>query len=103
MYYIKSQPNENGNYGNPVSNQREGMIALPDNLLSAYIATKGFADLTFDEDIVTAVSVNQDAYDAYMATVGPESEPEPDLSTRIANLEQRIAALESQLQEGGEE
>lgn len=67
MYYINSQPNESGNHGNPVSNLSEGMAALPDYLLSAYLETMGFAILTIEEDTVTAVAINQAAYDAYQA------------------------------------
>lgn len=69
MYYIKRTPSENGNYGNPSS---RGEIALTDELLSSYLDTMGFATVTVENDTVTAVTVNQTAYDAYMAENPPE-------------------------------
>lgn len=67
MFYINQTANESGNHGNPVSNQSEGMVALPESLLTEYIHTMGFAHLTVDEGTVTAVAINQEAYDAYQA------------------------------------
>ena len=67
MYYINIEPNESGNHGNPVSNYVEGMVALPDELLSAYIQTMGFAIIVIIDDVVTSVTINQEAYDAYIA------------------------------------
>ena len=43
MYYINQTADTSGNHGNPVSNQREGMVALPESLLTEYIHTMGFA------------------------------------------------------------
>lgn len=74
MYYINSTPTDNGNYGNPQSNVNG--YALPDSLLDSYVATMGFAILTLDGDTVTAVEVNQDALDAYLAE-RPVLPPEP--------------------------
>lgn len=77
MYYINNTPTDNGNYGNPRSSG--GGYALPDNLLDSYIATKGFAILTLDGNTVTAVEVNQEALDAYVAEhpVVPPEPPQP--------------------------
>ena len=99
MFYIKSQPNENGNHGNPVSNRAEGMVALPDELISAYIETMGFAYITVEDDTVTAVTINQTAYDAYQASIPePEEEPVPMTQEEIEEItldhEYRILLLE---------
>lgn len=94
MYYIKSQPNEFGNYGNPTS---VGEIALPDHLLNDYIATKGFAFITIEENAVTAVEVNQDALDAYLAGLEPEKdEPteQDDINAMLIDHEMRLIMLE---------
>lgn len=77
MYYINSEPTGNGNYGNPQSNAREGMLALPDGLLSAYIDAMGFAALTVEDGVVTAVERNQAAYDAYQAAHPGPAPPTP--------------------------
>ena len=67
MYYINIEPNEAGNHGNPVSNYVEGMVILPDELLSDYIQTMGFATIRITDDFVSSVTINQEAYDAYIA------------------------------------
>ena len=67
MYFIKATPNETGNHGNPTSKRSEGMVGLPEPLLRDYIDAKGFVYITVSDDVVTAVSVNQEAYDAFMA------------------------------------
>lgn len=93
MYYINATPSENGNYGNPQSNGRDRMLILPEELLGAYIETMGFATLTVDEGVITEVTVNQAAYDAYQEAHPPMPEPEPDPQPTDA---ERIAALEEQ-------
>ena len=65
MYYIKATPTRNGNYGNPVSKQSEGMVGLPDSLLKTYIDAKGFVYITISDDVVTEVTINQEAYNAF--------------------------------------
>jgi|GEM_PF-5303114 len=67
MYYINETANESGNHGNPVSRKAEGMVGLPDSLLTAYLETMGFATLTVEKETVTAVAINHEAYDAYQA------------------------------------
>ena len=82
MYYINSTANESGNYGNPQSNQYADSIALPDELLNAYIACRGFAVLTVENGIVTAVETNEDALTAYLAEFPDEpDEPQVDEPT----------------------
>lgn len=82
MYYIKAQANETGNHGNPVSNKQEGMVALPDGLLSAYIEAKGFVilDEVVDGEVV-GFTLNQEALDAYNAEHPEVPEPEPEATT----------------------
>lgn len=98
MYYIYEAANESGNHGNPVSHQSEGMVALPESLLSEYIHTMGFAYLTVDEGTVTAVAINQEAYDAYQADHPAPPDPEPtaeeDLMSMTVDHEYRITMLE---------
>ena len=68
MYYIKSEPNESGYYGNPQGNPAEGLIALPDELLADYLDAMGFVSLTAEDGTVTSLAINQEAYDAYTST-----------------------------------
>ena len=94
MFYIKEQPNESGNYGNPMGQVVPGCVALPDELLSAYIEAKGFVFLELEQAeevpiplllkgirefyVVTAVEVNQEALDAYHAEHPDIPEPTPE-------------------------
>lgn len=91
MWYIKSQPTKNGNYGTPQSTQAEGMLTLPNNLLHDYLDTMGFAELTTDDGAVTAVTVNQSALDAYMGqhSETPDTDPTPQ-PTAYDRLEAQI-------------
>ena len=97
MWYINATPNESGDYGNPMGQVFPGCVALPDDLLGAYIEAKGFVFLELEQAeevpiplllkgikefyVVTAVEVNQEALDAYNAEHPdiPEQTPEEDL------------------------
>lgn len=80
MYYIKPTP-ENNNHGNPMGQPFAGCVELPEELLSAYLASKGFVVLTVDGGTVTAVEANQEALDAYNAEHPDVPEPEPEPTT----------------------
>lgn len=102
--YIKLYPDDNGNHGNPVPNQLEGTVWLPDELLSDYIDTKGFATLTIENEEVNAVAVNQEALDAYEASLpDPASQPEPmsqsEIEEMLLDQEYRILLLEYGLED----
>lgn len=79
MYYINATPRESGDYGNPMGQPFHGCVALPDELLGAYIEAKGFVYLEIEDAEVVALEVNQEALDAYLAEHPdqPELEPEP--------------------------
>lgn len=66
MFFIKDVPNSYGNHGNPVSNQSSGMVLLPDELLSIYVESKGFVNITVNNGVVDSCVINQEAYDAYI-------------------------------------
>lgn len=88
MYYINSVPTENGNYGNPQSNYVEGKIGLPDEMISDYIAAKGFITFELADGIITTLSINQQAYDAYEEAhpYVPEPDPEPTMEEVVNAL-----------------
>ena len=78
MYYINSIPTENGNYGNPQSNGREDMHILPDELLSDYLDSMGFVNLTINKNNeIIKVERNAEASDAYQAQLPPPYVPTP--------------------------
>ena len=80
MYYINSSPNETGNHGNPMGQPFPNCVTLPDDLLSPYLAAKGFGALTVEDGAVTSLETNQEALDAYEADhpdLPPEEPEEP--------------------------
>lgn len=84
MYYI----NPTGqNHGNPMGQPFLDCVVLPDELLPAYLDTKGFCTLTIVDGAVTALAVDQEALDAYNAE-HPDVEPEKPVT-----VEELLAAL----------
>lgn len=73
MNYLFGIPDDIGNYGNPIGQPFDGCINLPDDLLTPYIAARGFVTLTLDGNTVTDVQTNQEALDTYL-----KANPEPD-------------------------
>ena len=98
MYFIRKSGE---NLGNPMSQPFDGCVTLPDELLGAYLDTMGYCTVTADEDnVVTAVAVNQEALDAYKAE-HPETEPEEPVTVETlqaenAKLKQQVSALADQ-------
>ena len=72
MYYINAQPNESGNYGNPMGQPFPGSVSLPDDLLSDYINAKGFVIPVIENGEVVSLEVNQEALTAYEAANQPD-------------------------------
>lgn len=83
MYYIKSQPTDD-NYGNPQSNKFSDSIAIPDELLTDYVACRGFALLTVENGIVASIAENTDALNAYLAAHPDAPAPTPSELRRQA-------------------
>lgn len=92
MYYINRQASENGNHGTPRSNPTALTVALPDELISVYLGTMGFAHLTVEDGKVASVTVNQTALDAY--TDAHPDVPEPPTEPTVREM---LAALSSEL------
>ena len=55
MHYINPTPNETGNHGNPMGQPFPNCVTLPDDLLSPYLAAKGFVTLTVENGGETQV------------------------------------------------
>ncbi len=92
MYYIASVPTPNGDYGNPQGVQFTGSIALPNELIGAYIEAKAFVVPAIENGVVQSLKVNQEALDAYNREY-PELAPEP---TEIETLQAEVARLKAQ-------
>lgn len=102
MWYINAQATENGNHGNPHSNQTAFTVQLPDKLLSVYLDTMGFANLTVEDGKVTAVTVNQTALDSYKDAHPdtPAPAPEPSAFDRLEAQALYTAMMTDTLLEG---
>ena len=80
MYYINPTPNKTGNHGNPMGQPFPNCVTLSDDLLSPYLAAKGFVTLTVEDGAVTSLKTNQEALDTYEADhpdLPPEEPEEP--------------------------
>lgn len=85
MYYIHPTT---PNHGNPMSQPFPNCITLPDALLSDYLATRGFCNITVEDGVVTALTVNQEALDAYLAEF-PDVEPEKPVTMEDLQAENK--------------
>lgn len=94
MYYINTQ---GPNHGNPITTPFPNSIPLPDTLLMDYINTKGFCTLTVQDGAVTAVTVNQEALDAYNAE-HPEVEQEKPVTLEDLQAENKLLRAQVQAQ-----
>ncbi len=91
MYYINTQ---GPNHGNPTSTPFPNSVSLPDTLLMDYINTKGFCTITVQDGVVTALTVDQEALDAYNKD---HPDVTPEKTTTIEDLEQENKLLKAQL------
>lgn len=91
MYYVNVQ---GPNHGNPTSAPFPNSVSLPSALLIDYINTKGFCTLSVQDGAVTALTVDQEALDAYIKE-HPDTEPEKP--TTIEDLKQENKLLKAQL------
>ena len=86
MYYINATPKESGNYGNPMGQPFPGSVALRDDLLSDYIAAKGFVLPVVENGQVESLTVNEEALAAY------ETAHQPDISELLEVMLAGISA-----------
>ena len=93
MHYINPTPNETGNHGNPMGQPFQNCVILPDDLLSPYLAAKGFVTLTVEKGAVTSLETNQEALDAYEAD-------HPDLPPEEPEEHVTWAAMAAAIREG---
>lgn len=94
MYYIHPTT---PNHGNPMGQPFPGCVALPDELLSAYLYTKGFCTLTIVDGAVTALAVDHEALDAYNAE-HPDVEPEKPVTVEDLQAENKRLKAQMELQ-----
>ena len=81
MNIIKLEPSATGSrppiqsWSGPVP---EGYIEVPDSVDTSAMQTHmGFVDLTIEDGVVTSITGNEAAYQAYLDSLPPEMPPEP--------------------------
>lgn len=101
MNIIQINANENGGRP-PMQNWNgeppAGYALVPDTLdSSAFYDFMGFVTLELDGDTVTAMTGNQEALDAYKASLPEPVEPPPTTEERVAALEAENKLLKEQV------
>lgn len=100
MMYIDPTRRENGSYGNMQSNRAPGMVAFPDEFMPEFFKVDkqaaGFCVIEHDGETVTSCTWDEDAYQAYIASL---PEPEPEQPTAEEQLRADVDYL-LMLQEG---
>ena len=92
MYYITPTPNPSGAYPAPQSNPAPGLIPLTDEQAAMVTQYNGFVTITSHEEeyekgffrTVYTVTPNTAAWEAWKASLPPETEPEPT-DTEVLN------------------
>ena len=92
MYYLNNSPNESGNYGNPMGQPFNNCIQLPEELLNTYLDSNGFVTLTIENDIITNIEQNTEAYNVWKESLPPEAD------SLISAKEERVAQSKSDLE-----
>ena len=92
MYYLNNSPNESGNYGNPMRQPFNNCIQLPEELLNTYLDSNGFVTLTIENDIITNIEQNTEAYNVWKESLPPEAD------SLISAKEERVAQSKSDLE-----
>lgn len=92
MYYLTNSPNNSGNYGNPMGQPFNNCIQLPEELLNTYLDSNGFVTLTIENNIITNIEQNTEAYNAWKESLPPEADP------LISAKEERVAQSKSDLE-----
>lgn len=88
--YIRQTPNESGAYPSPQRNPAPGLAYISDEQVKTLIEYNGFVTLDIEDDKVTEVKPNIDAWEKWREDNPPEPEPVP-----VPTLEDRMSAMES--------
>lgn len=75
--YIQPTPNAGGAYPSPQSSAARGLVQFPDAFLDTFLAYNGFVTLTIENNAVTAIEPNTEAWEAWKAEQPEPVEPEP--------------------------
>ena len=102
MHILSRKLSENGGYSViqtwPGDVPPEGYVIVPDTLdTSVFYDFMGFVTLEWDGNTVTAMIGNQEALDAYKASLPEPVDPPPTTEERVAALESENKTLKAQV------
>lgn len=98
MKIIKLDPNPSGSRP-PIQSWSgrkppAGYVEIPAKVNTSAMQTHmGFVDLTLEDGKLTAITGNEEAYQAYLAALPPETEPEPTQEERLSALESAMLSM----------
>lgn len=74
----------------------DGFAFCPEEMIEAFVASKGFVNITVADGTVTAMTENTEAREAWEAQpkTTPEPSPEEDRDAMLADQEYRLTLLE---------
>lgn len=90
--YITPIPNPSGAYPAPQSNPALGLLQLTDEQAAMVTEYNGFVTVTETEDGIT-VEPNTEAWEAWKASLPPETPPQPTTEERLAALESAMLSM----------
>lgn len=96
MYYINANQASDGGYNPPQTTPFKNALSLPDEFLELYIECAGFVTLTHENGVITSVSPNTEALEAWKAQQTAEIETENQNSSEPVTW----AALDAAYNEG---
>ena len=79
MLYINPIPNDTGGLNPPQTTYAKGLLNFPDKLFDTFQEYNGFVVLTIEDDSVTAIEPNFEAWEAWKTTL-PTDEPTESIS-----------------------
>lgn len=105
MQILEKEPLKNGGYSViqtwPGDVPPESYVIVPDTLdTSVFYEFLGFVDLTIEGNTVTAMTGNQEALDAYKASLPEPVEPPPTQLDRVEAQATYTAMMTDTLMEG---
>lgn len=90
--YIAPTPNPSGAYPAPQSNPAPSLLPLSDEQAAMVTQYNGFVTITETEDGIT-VEPNTEAWEAWKASLPPETPTQPATEERLAALESAMLSM----------
>ena len=73
MYYVHKDANEAGAMSSPQSTPFRDALVLPEDFLGLYVECAGFVTVTHEDGVITSVTPNTEAHEAWKAAHAAET------------------------------